>query len=403
MTFLADYNHFAGRHWETGSVANALAYRGLTAPHTGRPYREALLFGVSGGAVMGYFNFAYEGYDPQTRILTRNTFDPWDTMLSRLGIVQNVQHTSSAERGGRNLVEALEEGHAPVIWADIFSLPYNALPVDDGMWAMMPHVVFGYDESSDQAALADRAPLGLKVSTGVLRAARARVKKDKFRLVTFDPPITDKVATAVHLGICDCIKLYTEAPPRGSKNNFGLQAYGWWAEQLTNPRARMSWEKQFPAGRKMLAGLASAYDDIIHFGKHGDPADRLLYADFLDEAAIVLNRPALAGIAPQFRQAAAAWRALSLTLLPDNVEPFARYRALTDTSYQHFFDQGAGAAAKRVHIAGQLEGILAAMENDFPLEAAGVHIMRDNIASQLMAIHDVEAAAVADLKEVMTS
>ena len=85
MTVLPDYDRFTGRHWETGSVANALAYRGVKAPHTGHHFSEALLMGVSGGAVMGYFNFSYENYDPQTRILTRNTFDPWDTMLSRLG------------------------------------------------------------------------------------------------------------------------------------------------------------------------------------------------------------------------------------------------------------------------------------------------------------------------------
>ena len=138
MTTLANYNSFDGRHWETGSIANSLAYRGVTAPHTRQPFTEALLMGISGGAVMGYFNFAYKGYDPQARILTRNTFQPWDTLLSRLGVVQNIRHTAKPERGVRNLVEALQEGHAPIVWADIFTLPYNALPLDDGMWAMMP-------------------------------------------------------------------------------------------------------------------------------------------------------------------------------------------------------------------------------------------------------------------------
>jgi hypothetical protein len=373
----------------------------VSAPHTGQPYTEALLMGVSGGAVMGYFNFGYEGHDPHARILTRNTFDPWDTLLSRLGIVQNVQHTAKPERGVRNLVEALEEGHAPVVWADIFSLPYNALPLDDGMWAMFPHVVFGYDEPGNLAHLADRAPLPLTLSADVLHAARARVKKDKFRVVTFDPPIADKLASAVQLGICDAIKLYTEAPPKGSKNNFGLKAYEWWAEQLTNPRARMSWEKEFPAGRKMLAGLTSAYDDIMYFGKHDDPADRDRFADFLDEAATILNRPALSNVAPEFRQSAAAWRKLSLALLPDEIEPFARYRELTDRSNQIFFERGAEATGERRQIAAQLEAILAEMETGFPLEAQGVQSMRENIASHVLAIRDVEAQAVSALQAAM--
>jgi hypothetical protein len=61
MPKLKDYNQFNGRHWETGTVHNYFAYTGVKAPHTGQPYSEALLMGVSGGAVMGYFSFAYEG------------------------------------------------------------------------------------------------------------------------------------------------------------------------------------------------------------------------------------------------------------------------------------------------------------------------------------------------------
>ncbi len=84
------------------------------------------------------------------------------------------------------------------------------------------------------------------------------------------------------------------------------------------------------------------------------------------------------------------------------MEPFARYRALTDESYQRFFDQGAQAADERRQIADQLETILAATESDFPLDAAGVQALREEIAGHVLAIHDIEAAAVAELKEAMT-
>jgi hypothetical protein len=58
MPILPHYNEFKGRHWETGTVRNYYAYRGVKAPHTNEPYTEALLMGVSAGAVMGYFTFA---------------------------------------------------------------------------------------------------------------------------------------------------------------------------------------------------------------------------------------------------------------------------------------------------------------------------------------------------------
>ena len=82
---------FTGRHWETGSIHNALAMQGIKAPHTGKPYSEAFLLGVSGGIALGYFLFEYGGFLPHLALLTRNTFDPFPRILERLGIAQDVR------------------------------------------------------------------------------------------------------------------------------------------------------------------------------------------------------------------------------------------------------------------------------------------------------------------------
>lgn len=50
MVILKNYQEFAGRHWETGTIRNALAYQGVKAPHTGKSVSEALLMGITGGA-----------------------------------------------------------------------------------------------------------------------------------------------------------------------------------------------------------------------------------------------------------------------------------------------------------------------------------------------------------------
>jgi hypothetical protein len=176
MAVLADYNYFLGRHWETGSVSNHYAYQGVKAPHTNQPYSEAMLMGVSGGIVMAYFSFAYEGYDPQARVLTRNTFDPLDTLLERLGVVQDRTHTPDPARAERKLLEALDSGIAPIVWADMFSLPYNNLPHAEDMWGMFPLVVFGYDLQADRAWIADRARVPLHTTATELKYSRGRVK-----------------------------------------------------------------------------------------------------------------------------------------------------------------------------------------------------------------------------------
>ena len=405
MPTLTKYTQFSGFHWETGTIRNYWDYCGVKAPHTEQPYSEALLMGVSGGAVMGYFSFAYAGYPPHVALLTRNTFDPMDRLLQRLGVVQNVLHTSKPAKGRQNLLDTLEDGVPALVWADMYGLPYNALKHDDGWWAMMPILVYGYDESADTVHIADRAAVPLTVSTGELAAARARVKKDKFRVLTLDMPDPDKLAEAVSAGIWDAINLFTEKPPKGARNNFGLQAFEWWSKLLTKPKQRMSWEKEFPAGPKMVAGLTTTYNHIMLFGKSAgitdDAAERLMYADFLDEASVILHKPNLQHVAEEFRRSALAWRALATMLLPDEIAPFKQIRELKLSIHRLFLQKG-GAALDQIHEQkAQLKALEDAAGNDFPLDAAGVLAMREALSTQVLTIRNTEEKAVAELRSAM--
>ena len=124
MPTLPNYNAFGGRHFETGTVHNALAYQGVTAPHTGEPYSEALLMGVSGGAAFGYFQFHYTGFAPQLNLLSRNTFDPLETLLDRLGVQRDLHQTASATTAAQHLSDALDNGQPAIVWASASLLPY---------------------------------------------------------------------------------------------------------------------------------------------------------------------------------------------------------------------------------------------------------------------------------------
>lgn len=400
MPVLPNYRQFDGLHWETGSVRNFFDYRGFTAPHTGKPYSEALLMGVSGGAVMGYFVFAYEGVDPQARILTRNTFDPFETMLQRLGVVQELQHTASPAKAVQNLLDALENGTPALVWVDMFGLPYEAHTQAEGVWHMFPLLVYGYDEAADRVDVADRARVPLSMTTGQLAELRARVKNVKHRLLTLDMPDPEKLPAAVQAGIWDCIALYTEKPPKGARHNFGLAAYQKWAEMLTSPNKKGSWAKEFPAGPKLYAGLTCAFWDINIFGKDGR-AERDVYADFLDEAAVILRKPALTDVARQFRASGAVWDDLSRALLPDWSPLLVEARELMLRQHRLFLDAGGASLAERQAIRERLRAIRRGMDDDFPLTAGEVVRLQEGIAEQVLRIHDIEAAAVADLREAM--
>lgn len=400
MPTLTDYTQFDGLHWETGTVRNYLDYCGATAPHTGKPYSEALLMGISGGAVMGYFVFAYQGIDPHARILTRNTFDPMETMLNRLGAEPNVRQTASAERAVGNLVETLESGTPAITWADALSLPYEPHTYEFEFPHMQPVVVYGYNEEADLVSIADRSRVPLFATTGQLAMARSKVKKMRHRVMTLALPDPDRIPEAVRAGIRDSIQIFTEKPPKGARHNFGFAAYQRWADALRKPKMRGSWEKEFPPGRKMYAGLESVFSDTHTYGKEGF-AERDVFADFLDEAAQILDRSVLREAGKRFRESALAWRDLGKTLLPDSVPVWAEARELMLENQRLFLEQGGEAVEAGQVNADRLIAIRRQMETEFPLSDEEVVAFREEIAEQVLRISALEEPAVAAMKEAM--
>ncbi|MGB1288085.1 MAG: BtrH N-terminal domain-containing protein, partial [Aggregatilineales bacterium] len=224
MPVLDNYTQFDGRYPDTGVIRNVLDYQGAKAPHTGHPYTEAMLLGISGGVAFGYFTFHYAGYDPQVNLLTRNTFEPMQTIMERMAIPREIFQTTSADKGRENLIRALEDGHAPIVWADMYYLPYNAEKYNENNWGTFPIVVYGYNPETGEVNIADRSFTGLTTTTRQLDTARSCVKKDKQKLMLLEHPDESRLPDAVRAGIMDCITLMTEKPPRGSARNFGLKA-----------------------------------------------------------------------------------------------------------------------------------------------------------------------------------
>ena len=386
-----------GRHWETGSIHNALAVQGVNAPHTGKPYSEALLLGVSGGVAFGYFTFEYKGFLPHVALLTRNTFNPFPTILERLGIAQDIQQTNKAETAEKNLQSTLESGLYPILWADQFSLPYNLLPADEPMWGMMPILALGSD--GKRVTIADRSSQPFHLSMADLTRARGRVKDDKYRLMTLDAPQPAKLAGAVHKGICQTISLFTEEPPRGGRQNFGFAAFEKLAELLVNTRNKQSWERFFAPGVRMYHALAGspvqpgAYHWINTWGS-ADGAERGLYADFLIEASQILKRPALKDSAEKFRESHKLWLAFADALLPNVVPLLGESKKLIQKKHDLFVEKGESALPEIKKINTRLNELLKQSEIDFPLSNAQAADLRANLRDILLKIKTMEEQAV---------
>jgi hypothetical protein len=390
-------HQFTGRHWETGSIHNALALQGVKAPHTGEPYSEALLLGISGGITFGYFTFEYKGYLPHVALLTRNTFNPFSTILERLGIPQDVQQTNKAEAAEKNLLGTLQSGLHPIAWADYFSLPYNDLASGEAMWGMMP--VLAVDIDGKSVAVADRSSRPLHVSVEQLTRARGRVKEDKYRLMTLDAPQPGKLSAAVHKGICQAIQLFTEKPPRGARDNFGFAAYEKLANLLVNTRNKQSWERFFAPGVRMYHALAGspvqpgAYHWVMTWGA-ADGAERGLYADFLLEAAQILKKPSLNESAEKFRESYRLWLVFADALLPDDVPVLGESKKLIQKKHELFIEEGDAALPEIKKINARLKELLAESETEFPLSHVQAAELRANLRDILLKISAVEQRAV---------
>ena len=404
MPILRDYSQFDGRHWETGSVHNVLAYQGIEVPETGQPISEAMLMGISGGAAFGYFIFEYKGYDPYVALLSRNTFDPLDTLLERLAIPQDLFHTTDASKGERNLIDVLEGGRPAIVWADVFGLPYNALSHDEQMWAMLPIVVHGHTDS--EIHIADRSSQSLLITNSELATARARVKKDKYRVLALGAPDLSKLPGAIQKGIWQCIALYTEAPPKGGRDNFGFAAYEKLAKMLTNTRNKRSWERMLAPGSRMFAALAGAGYQQGVFGwartfSSNQVDDRKLYADFLDEAAVILKKPGLKKAGEQFRTASDAWLNLSEAALPNEVPLLREAKELLLLKNNLFVDSGDRELDEIRKADKRLTEIYSEAAAEFPMSDKEVTSMREGLAEHVMNISSIEQEAIELLQAAM--
>lgn len=381
MPLLKDYAQFGHIHWETGSLAAALEYEGAKVS-------EALLFGISGGIVAGYLN---PNSSQRLHVLTRNPFQPMETIIQRLALPVDDQRTRNPEKAERFLREALEAGHPTIVWADISQLPYTDISPDDGMLPR-PILVYGFDNA---AYIADRARVPLTVKPSQLAKARAALEEESHRMLTVSPPDESRLALAVRLGIESCVRNFTEeAPMKALRGKFGLEAYQTWARLLVQDDEQ-GWAQRYPDSQSLFRVLSSAYESINWYAT-GGCGSRSLFADFLEDASRILGNKALAENAQSWRSVLPLWQRLNDSLLPKHHEALARCRKLLDELHESFLDEGADSLKKRRRLRKELGETLSQPYPIFDHEAAEI---REGLRDAVLALHEAESAAIHALKD----
>ena len=122
----------------------------------------------------------------------------------------------------------------------------------------------------------------------------------------------------------------------------------------------------FADRRQLLRALASVWEGVESAGMDGGHL-RGLFADGLEQAAVLLDQPGLAAEAPRWREIADRWHALAETALPDDVPAIARLRTLTATVTGAVAEGDAG-AAERAAAAEELWQLRAEHADEPPLD-----------------------------------
>jgi len=225
-------------------------------------------------------------------------------------------------------------------------------------------------------------------------------------VVSLENPNEEKLVSAAISGIWQCIQLYLEAPPRGTKNNFGLQALQNWSKMLTNTRNAKSWARYFPARGGMFAALAGnipfpgLYEWIKAWGDDG--AERYRYAKFLDEAAILLNKPTLSEAGAIFRESGNAWKKLGGITLPDEIPLLSQARQLVDKRHDLYTKNGSDAEGAVRAINLQLKELLKKSKQENAISEDEALALRSAMSKEIIGIHDIEERAIQALQSAMS-
>jgi hypothetical protein len=362
-----------GAHFETANVRNLLAANGVDVT-------EAMCLGIGGGIAAGY-QFCpsvsgYAGLDssgvqfiPRVKLMTTNGAWYRDT-FERLGIEMDVRESTGKKAAQGNLAAGLATGGPVVAWTTPLGLALTAnWTATCGMYTVLVHGVDG-----DVATYSDHVSVRT-VSVDALHAARERVCSLKNRTMTIR---VGKIGasqwkSAVKEGLRETAGDFVK-PRLGTFNLPGLKDGIGMVNGRKNKRA---WPVVFP-GEKILLPWRDAYESI-ELGTGGGLM-RPLYADFLDEAAALLGKKELGGMAEEYRKLGAEWTALAEYLLP---KPFAGLKvALRKLAAG---DEGQRAKLRELG------------EARFPYEEAEVATRLDEASSRLADLYEKESAAAGRL------
>ncbi|MDX2160405.1 MAG: DUF4872 domain-containing protein [bacterium] len=385
--------HRRGIHCGTAALLNTFDAMGVTAPHSGQPFTEALLLGLSGGLGAGYILWEFKAHDSATLVIGfrarwNYAVEYMTGLCQRLNIPVEILEAGGSKAALANLKQTLAKGYPAPVWADKPNLPYHGLP--ERLKGYSLHIVAAQRLTDDHAELYDLAPALWTVTASELAAARAQVPSSKNRVLSIDPPSAPlDLPAAVGAGIQACIDHLSS-----DSESFSLPVIRKWAKTLTDSKNKKGWPSVFAGRKGLLDALTSVYEAVVWDQSDGTGL-RGLYAQFLHEAADIMAVPRLHDAAQAYQAAGDAWRAFANAALPGETGMLADSRRLIDARYQAFFANQSGQV--REHVSAW-EVLRQRANAAFPLDDSAVRDLFADMQARLETVYSAEVTALETLK-----
>jgi len=379
-----------GLHPDTAAISNVLA-------HHGADVSEAMVLGAGGGLGAGYILWEFEAHGQPTLVLGfRNQWQypgRWAAKtLERLGVPFELHETGGARAAAAKLDAALAAGRPAIAQIDCQTLGHWHLPAYKEGSGGYPVVVHG--AAGERVRIDDRNLAPLSVTREELDAARARVGSYKHRLVICEPVEAgeERLRAAAREGLADTVEHLS-----ARSDSFGLPAWRKWARMLVDTRDAKAWPRVFEDRVALSGALLSAFESVEPVGSEGGHL-RALYADFLDEAAALLDAPALADAADAYRALAQRWHDLAEVALPPALPAFAALREHAAALHESVIARGDAGADDAARAAAQLWELRAALDREPPLDRDAALELFGRLSERLEAIYAAEVEAAAMLR-----
>ena len=169
--------HFPGGVPGATALRVLLTHAGICDPNTGKPFSEAMLFGIAGGIGIGIFSFFYEKEGWANFFIGgRHLWHDHKAYLlqacARFGI-EPVIHETAGAKGAESALRAILEEHGTcVAWVDAAHLPHRALPgiMSGGGYHIV--TVYGIDDAAGTALIGDLTDDPITIPMADLATAR---------------------------------------------------------------------------------------------------------------------------------------------------------------------------------------------------------------------------------------